>query len=160
MKLHLPGVSTVIFLIALGSNTNACVAPPTVSPERTAELMLETQRGLWRDASSVFVARSQNVQSNLPRIGNRAELVPLLQLKGPKVDYTVHITHTEMTSCGPSPFLNALNDNSGDIFIVFASSEQPSATSLMNTMEPSFVRDPVIIQAWQNAYDAAERNSR
>lgn len=118
------------------------------------------QRGLWRDAASVFVARSQNVQSNLPQVGNRAELVPLLQLKGPKFDYTVHITHTALSTCGPFPFLNALNDSSGNIFIVFASSEQPSATSVTNTMRPSFVRDPVIIQAWQNEYDAVLRNSR
>lgn len=154
MNLRLLVLTLAGLLIAARSNATACVPPPPVSSEITAKLGLEAQRDFWRHSTSVFLARSENLQSNSPQIGNRAELIPLLQLKGPTLNRTVPISHTAMSSCGPYPFLNALADEPGSIFIVFSNSEQPAADSVTNTMRPSFLSDPVILQAWKVAYDA------
>lgn len=145
---------TSVLVIVAGSNAFACMPPPIEAPERVEELQLQAQQRLWRGSASVFIARSENVLSNWPQIGMRAELVPLLQLKGDKLKKKIRISHREFSTCGPYPFLNALNQNSGNIFVVFSSDEWPTEYSVTNTMDPSFLTDPVIVQAWKEAYDA------
>lgn len=152
---HLICLAIIALLFSVGSKASACMPPPPMTPEATAAMELEAQKKLWNKSASVFVARSENLRLDVSTLGNRVDLVPLLQLKGPVLRETVTVAHTGMSSCGPLPSLNALNDQAGGLYVVYSDTANPTAASVTNTMHPHFLREPAILEAWQAAYDGA-----
>nr|WP_315050624.1 hypothetical protein [uncultured Brevundimonas sp.] len=152
---------TSIFGLALGaltislcgvSEAVACLVPPPAPPEVVAARTAQWQSELWGRAQSVFIARTAS-PGRVRNGGNRAILVPVLQLKGPEVKSGVRIAHTHWNSCGPAPWLDALNGRSDEFFVAYSSLAEPDGSSITATLRLNNLVDPTVIEAWSKAYE-------
>lgn len=147
-------LSTAVFGFGFVSSASACLVPPPASPEVMASRVLTYQTDLWTQSGAVFIARSE--QPARVEFGFRATLVPVLKLKGPEVDTDIVIAHNAWTSCGPSPFLDALNGRSDQYYVVYSSEMTPTSGSITATIPLSDLVDPHALQGWSEAVIALQ----
>lgn len=151
MRFLLAAVTTATIVAFSGTGVRACVMAPPAPPEVVAARTLRWQADLWARSPSVFLVRTER-PGRAGNINLSATLVPVLQLKGdaPHGDLRVH--HSAMTSCGPSPFLDALNGERGQFFVAFSSDPTPTGASIQTTIRLSDLIEPMTIAAWRAAY--------
>ena len=135
----------------------ACVLAPPASSEVVTERTLAYQTQLWTRSDLVFLSRVDRIGSvRLSGYGSRglrAELTPALALKGQLPTRPVPIRHTTFTSCGPIPFLDALDGQEGDWFVTYARS-LPSGLSVDATVRVADLVEPEALRAWRKASPA------
>lgn len=137
---------------------SACLPPLPVSAGVAAERERGRQSELWMRSDAVFLAQLSDIEAlaaATPRAQrNRAELAPSLALKGDLPTTRIHIRHTILTSCGYLPFLDALNSDRGDWFVVFAR-DLPDGLSVDATMPVAGLIDAEVLRAWRKANPAS-----
>lgn len=147
---HLIAV-TVLGLAHFSSGAFACVMAPPAGPEEVAARTLRYQADLWRRSQSVFIVRTER-PGRVRNGGSRAVLVPVLQLKGPSTTDALRVAHTHWTSCGPAPFLDALNGQADEFFVAYSAAVVPDGASILATLRPMELIEPQAYEAWQAAY--------
>lgn len=136
---------------SLTSAVQACVLAPPATPEEVSARTLRYQADLWSRSKSVFIVRTER-PGRLQNGGLRATLVPVLQLKGTRTNDNLRVAHTHWTSCGPAPFLDALNGMSDEFFIAYSADTDPTGSSILSTLRPSELIEPQAQAAWRAAY--------
>lgn len=151
MRFLLATVTTATIVGFSATAVSACVMAPPASAEEVSARTLRWQADLWTRSPSVFLVRTER-PGRAGDIGLSATLIPVLQLKGQSPTGDLRVRHTAMSSCGPSPFLDALNGERGQFFVAFSSEAAPTGSSIQSTIPLSDLIEPMTIAAWRAAY--------
>jgi hypothetical protein len=149
-------ICAVAAVLVAATPAGACVLAPPGSPEAVAERTRAYQAQLWERADAVFLSRVGQIESirlsGYGSSGRRAVLTPSLVLKGQTPPRPVPIRHTTGTTCGPIPFLDALDGREGDWFVTYARA-LPSGLSVDATVRIDDLVEPEALRAWSKGYE-------
>ncbi|MET4682835.1 hypothetical protein [Brevundimonas faecalis] len=155
------GLFTLVASACPSGSASACSPPPPPPPWFTsdqieaqfAERILAGQREAWEGATTVFIARvaEQGAIRIAPQLfGRRAVLIPVLQLKGPKVQRRITIRHTGYL-CGMTPGFDALREDAEGYFVVYSGADRPTNETIWTTTPVNDLVEPKALEAWSLA---------
>lgn len=157
---------TAITALLAASDSFACSPPPPPPPTWTAAQVdahrtrqaLAEQAGDWENAESVFIARVDELRLEVTTDAplGWVTLRPALQLKGKYSRSKVSVRRTQGV-CGPQPEFEAFTNGTDGLFLIYSADSRSVGPSTFKIIPVGRLVDPATIDAWRNAYSAADR---
>lgn len=109
------------------------------------------QAGLWDDATAVAIVEVVSMREDVKiepfGSGRAVRFRPLGWIKGAGKKTPAEIAHTSFTSCGATPWWNALAGQPGERFVVFYKGDGRTQADISDAMSVARVTDGRIIAA-------------
>jgi hypothetical protein len=114
-------------------------AHATLVAERKRQSTAEAQRELFDRAGSVFLARLDQIDEV------RSVLAPVMRLKGEPAAGQLVLSQTTWSTCGPSPAVNGVYGQMGDVFVVYLKGQALLQGDILNALPVTKIADEGVL---------------
>ena len=114
-------------------------AQATLVAERERQSKAKAQRDLFDRAGSVFLARLDQIEEG------RSVLAPVMRLKGEPAAGQLVLALKTRTTCGPSPAINGVYGEVGDVFVVYLKGKALLQGEILNALPVRKIADEGVL---------------